>query len=84
MSEPTTKPRRAVEPFWIGRHSRIGVTAGRMQGRSEGTFGAASAGKRLFAWACPSCGWEGNSRELKAGPDGLACPMCGGGGLRAM
>jgi hypothetical protein len=71
------KPR---EPSWIGRLSRIGVTAERMQGKSRGTFGAASDGKRLFAWSC-SCGWEGTSGELKAGPDGLACPLCGGGGL---
>jgi hypothetical protein len=72
------KPR---EPAWIGKLSRMGVTAERMQGKSKGTFGAANSGRRLFAWSC-ACGWQGTSRELKAGPDGLACPMCGGGGLR--
>jgi hypothetical protein len=60
----------------------MGMTAQRMQGKSRGTFGAASPVKRLMAWSC-ACGWEGTSRELKAGPDGLACPMCGGGGLKA-
>jgi hypothetical protein len=53
-----------------------------MQGISRGTFGAASTVKTLMAWSC-ACGWQGTSRELKAGPEGLACPMCGGGGLRA-
>jgi hypothetical protein len=71
-----------LEPAWIGRLSRMGVTAQRMQGKSRGTFGAASTGKQLFAWSC-ACGWEGTSRELKAGPDGLACPLCGGGGLKS-
>ena len=77
MSDDARKP----EPRWIGRLSRMGVTAERMQGKSRGTFGAASAGKQLFAWSC-ACGWQGSSRELKAGSDGLACPLCGGGGLK--
>ena len=35
-----------------------------------------------MAWFC-ACGWEGSSQELKAGKNGLACPMCGGGELKA-
>jgi hypothetical protein len=58
--------------------SRMNATAQRTQGKSRGTFGAASTVKTLMA-----CGWQGTSRELKAGPEGLACPMCGGGGLKA-
>jgi Methylpurine-DNA glycosylase (MPG) len=46
-----------------------------------GSLGAASEGKRLMAWSC-ACGWKGSSRDLKVGPDGLACPMCGAGGLK--
>jgi hypothetical protein len=61
--------------------SRMNVTAQGTQGKSRGTFGAASPGKTLMAWSC-ACGWQGTSRELKAGPGGLACPMCGGGGLK--
>jgi hypothetical protein len=61
MSDTSEKPRR--EPSWIGRLSRMGATAERMQGKSRGTFGAASTGKQLFAWSC-ACGWEGTSREL--------------------
>jgi hypothetical protein len=72
----------AGEPGWIGRASRMGATAERLQGKSRGTFGAASAGKTLMAWSC-ACGWQGTSRELRAGMDGLACPLCGGGGLKA-
>jgi hypothetical protein len=59
----------------------MGLTAQRMQGKSKGTFGAASTVKHLMAWSC-ACGWAGTSRELNAGPKGLACPMCGGGGLK--
>ena len=76
MTDSTRKP----EPAWIGRLSRMGVTAERMQGKSRGTFGAASTVKQLMAWSCV-CGWQGTSRDLKAGRDGLACPMCSGGGL---
>jgi hypothetical protein len=64
------KPR---EPRWIGRLSRMGVTAHRMQGKSKGTFGAASTVKQFMAWSC-ACGLQGTSRDLKAGPEGLACP----------
>jgi hypothetical protein len=81
VSDEPSKPRK-FEPPWIGRLSRMGVTAERMQGKSRGTFGAASAVKQLMAWSC-ACRWQGTSRELKAGPEGLACPMCGGGGLKA-
>jgi hypothetical protein len=52
-----------------------------MKQRRTGTLGAASEGKRVMAWSC-ACGWEGSSQELKAGRDGLACPVCGGGGLK--
>jgi hypothetical protein len=62
--------------------SRVASVAQRMGQRPNGTFGAASEGKRLMTWSC-ACGWEGSSQELKAGPDGLACPMCGGGGLKS-
>ena len=75
MSEEAKKP----EPAWIG--NRMGRIAEALKGKSKGTFGAANAVKRLMAWSC-ACGWEGTSRELKAGPDGLACPLCGGGGLK--
>ena len=53
MSDTSEKPRR--EPSWIGRLSRIGARAERMQGKSRGTFGAASTGKQLIAWSC-ACG----------------------------
>jgi hypothetical protein len=70
---------RKPEPPWIGKLSRIGRTAQAMLGKSTGTFGAASAGRKLMAWACESCAWSETSQELKAGADtGLACPMCGG------
>jgi hypothetical protein len=65
----------------IGRLSRIGVAAQRMQGKSRGTFGPASTVKQLMAWSC-AWGWHGTSRNLKADPDGLACPTCGGNGLK--
>ena len=77
MTDKTRKP----EPAWIGRLSRIGVAAQRMQGKSRGTFGPASTVKQLMGWSC-ACGWHGTSRNLKAGPDGLACPTCGGNGLK--
>ena len=73
------KPR---EPRWIGRLSRVGRVAESLRGKSKGTFGATSEGKWLMAWSC-ACGWQGTSRELKAGPEGLACPLCAGGGLKA-
>ena len=74
MSADEKKP----EPEWIGRLSRMAAASSRMERTPEGgTFGAASKGKRLIAWSC-SCGWNGSSRDLKAGPDGLACPICGG------
>ena len=77
MSDDERKP----EPKWIGRLSRAATVAQRMDQRLKGTFGAASEGKRLMTWSC-ACGWEGSSQELKAGQNGLACPMCGGGGLK--
>jgi hypothetical protein len=69
------------EPRWIGRLSQMGRVAESLRGKSQDTFGAASPVKQLMAWSC-ACGWQGTSRNLKAGPDGLACPLCGGGGLR--
>jgi hypothetical protein len=78
VTDNTRKP----EPAWIGRLSRrMGVAAQRMQGKSRGTFGPASTVKQLMAWSC-ACGWQGTSRDLKARRDGLACPLCGGGGLK--
>jgi hypothetical protein len=76
-----TENTRMPEPAWIDRLSRMGATAERMQGRSRGTFGAASKVKQLMAWSC-ACGWHGTSRDLKAERNGLACPLCGGGGLK--
>jgi hypothetical protein len=76
-----TENEQKREPSWIGRLSRAATVAQRMKQRPNGTFGAASEGKRLLAWSCV-CGWKGSSRELKAGPNGLSCPMCGGGGLQ--
>jgi hypothetical protein len=70
------------EPKWISDLARVASVAQRMERRSKGTFGAANKGKRLMAWFC-ACGWEGSSQELKAGQNGLACPMCGGGELKA-
>jgi hypothetical protein len=72
---------RQPEPAWIGRLSRMGVTAQQMQGKSRGSFGPASTVKQLMAWSC-ACGWQGTSRNFKAGRNGLAFPLFGGGGLR--
>ncbi|MDF3072276.1 MAG: hypothetical protein K0R38_7877 [Polyangiaceae bacterium] len=75
MADDGEKTRK---PDWVSRSSlRIGVTAEPMQGESRGTFDD----KRLMAWSC-ACGWHGTSRELNGGPDGLACPLCGGDGLK--
>src|SRR5918994_7880282 len=71
---------KKTEPKWISDLSRVALVAQRMERRSKGTFGAANKGKRLTAWVC-ACGWEGSSQELKAGQNGLSCPMCGGGEL---
>jgi hypothetical protein len=53
VTDKTRKP----EPAWIGRLSRTGVAAQRMQGKSRGTFGPASTVKQLMAWSwgapCP-------------------------------
>jgi hypothetical protein len=76
------KPR---EPAWIGKLSRIGHVAQAMQGRSRGTFGAASEGRSVTGWSC-TCGWQGEARELhlERRTAALACPSCGeAGGLKA-
>ena len=79
MSADEKKP----EPKWIGRLSRMAAASSRMERTPEGgTFGAANKGKRLTAWIC-ACGWEGSSQELKTGQNGLSCPMCSGGELKA-
>src|SRR5918995_3576557 len=61
VSDEPSKPRKP-EPPWLGRLSRMGETAQRMQGKSRGTFGAASTVKMLMEWSC-ACGWQGTSRE---------------------
>ena len=78
MSADEKKP----EPKWISDLARAASVAQRREPRSSGTFGAATKGKRLTAWVC-ACGWEGSSQELKTGQNGLSCPMCGGGELKA-
>jgi hypothetical protein len=73
-----TDDARKPEPAWITRLARESAAAeGMRRHKSKGTFGPASEGRQLMAWTC-LCGWHGTSRELKAGPDGLACPLCGG------
>jgi hypothetical protein len=72
------KPR---EPRWIRRLARMGRVAETFRGKSQDTFGPASTVKQLMAWSC-ACGWQGTSRDLKPRRDGLACPMCSGGGLK--
>jgi hypothetical protein len=76
-----TDDEKKPELAWIGRLSHAATVATRMKQRRIGSLGAASEGKRLMAWSC-ACGWKGSSRDLKVGPDGLACPMCGAGGLK--
>ena len=78
MSADEKKP----EPKWISDLSRMASVAQRMERKTKGTFGAANKGKHLTAWFC-ACGWKGSSQELKAGQNGLSCPMCGGGELKA-
>jgi hypothetical protein len=68
------------EPEWLTQLARAGASAQAQKQHRDRRLcptGAASEGKRLMRWACP-CGWAGSSRELKAGPDGICCPACGG------
>jgi hypothetical protein len=72
VSDEPSKPRKP-EPPWLGRLSRMGETAQRMQGKSRGTFGAASTVKMLMEWSC-ACGWQGTSRESQGWPGWARVP----------
>jgi rubrerythrin len=70
----------AEEPAWLTRLAQAGSAASADKQRRErrtGSLGAANEGKRVTSWVC-KCGWTGSSQELKAGPSGVSCPVCGG------